>query len=145
MWTRTVERFGVDLRMVQLPGHDTGVNIFEKRLCAFKIVGSKRTCPSRTAFTDLVDFPIKPTLEAGCYPWPRPDPPEYNDKLAERARYLYENTDYALVGSAIIGGGIFEQPARTMGLENFLMVLVTEPAYADRMMGQNHRHLHRVV
>ncbi len=38
---------------------------------------------------------------------------------------LYENTDYALVGSAVIGGGIFEQPARTMGMQNFLMALVS--------------------
>jgi uroporphyrinogen decarboxylase len=33
-----------------------------------------------------------------------------------------------------IGGGIFEQPARVMGLQNFLMSLVAEPAFADRLM-----------
>ena len=38
------------------------------------------------------------------------------------------------MGSAVIGGGIFEQPARTMGLENFLMALVSEPVFADRLM-----------
>ncbi len=30
-----------------------------------------------------------------------------------------------LVGSAVIGGGIFEQPARVMGLQNFLMALIS--------------------
>jgi uroporphyrinogen decarboxylase len=40
------------------------------------------------------------------------------------------------VGSAVIGGGIFEQPARTMGLQNFLMALLTEPKFADRLMEQ---------
>ncbi|HSB65208.1 MAG TPA: uroporphyrinogen decarboxylase family protein, partial [Anaerolineales bacterium] len=40
----------------------------------------------------------------------------------------------ALVGSAVIGGGIFEQPARVMGLESFLMALIAEPAFADRLM-----------
>jgi uroporphyrinogen decarboxylase len=41
-----------------------------------------------------------------------------------------------LVGSAVIGGGIFEQPARTMGLEDFFVALVTEPKFSDRMMDQ---------
>jgi uroporphyrinogen decarboxylase len=36
----------------------------------------------------------------------------------------------------VIGGGIFEQPARTMGLENFLMALVSEPEFSERMMSQ---------
>jgi hypothetical protein len=52
----------------------------------------------------------------GCvYQWPSPDPKEHILKLRQQAEYLYNNTDYALVGSAVIGGGIFEQPARTMG------------------------------
>ena len=41
---------------------------------------------------------------------------------------------YAIAGSAVIGGGIFEQPARTMGLPNFLMALLNEPQFADRLM-----------
>jgi len=34
--------------------------------------------------------------------------------VGERARWLHQNTDFALVGSAVIGGGIFEQPCRTV-------------------------------
>jgi len=87
-------------------------------------------------YFDWVEFPIKePTMQAlETYAWPQPDPPEYNIRLREQAKHLYENSDYALVGSAVIGGGIFEQPARTMGLENFLMALINEPEFADRMM-----------
>lgn len=68
------------------------------------------------------------------YTWPQPDPAELNAQLGLQAKTLYETTDYALVGSAVIGGGIFEQPARVMGLQNFLMALVAEPAFADRLM-----------
>ena len=39
-----------------------------------------------------------------------------------------------MVGSGVIGGGIFEQPARMMGMQNFLMALVAEPRFADRLM-----------
>lgn len=135
-----MQRLGVDLRMVQLPAATApGLNIFEDGdyYAFIDRWGSKLHMPKQGGlYFDWVEFPVKEaTMEAlDNYQWPRPDPPEYNDKLAEQARYLYENTDYALVGSAVIGGGIFEQPARTMGLENFLMALVTEPAFADRLM-----------
>ncbi|MFN2221963.1 MAG: uroporphyrinogen decarboxylase family protein [Candidatus Promineifilaceae bacterium] len=137
-----LERFGVDFRMVQLPAATApDVKHFEEGdYYAFvDRWGSKLHMPKDNGlYFDWVDFPIKePTMAAlDAYQWPRPDPPETKPQLRQQAQYLYENTDYALVGSAIIGGGIFEQPARTMGLENFLMALLAEPAFADRLMGQ---------
>jgi uroporphyrinogen decarboxylase len=139
---RLLERFGVDFRMVQLPAATApGLNVFEEGdyYAFIDRWGSKLHMPKEGGlYFDWVDFPIKePTMEAlDNYTWPQPDPPAYNVQLREQARYLYENTDYALVGSAVIGGGIFEQPARTMGLEDFFMALVTEPRFADRLMDQ---------
>ena len=57
-------------------------------------------------------------------------------RLRDRAKTLYETTDYALVGGAVIGGGIFEQPCRMMGLEPFMMSLVDDPKYAERLTGR---------
>jgi uroporphyrinogen decarboxylase len=137
-----LEHFDVDFRMVQLPAATApGLTLFEDGPYDAFIDrwGSKLHMPKEGGlYFDWVDFPIKePTMEAlDRYDWPRPDPPQYNARLREQARYLYEDTDYVLVGSAIIGGGIFEQPARTMGLENFFMALVTEPRFADRLMEQ---------
>jgi len=137
-----LERFGVDFRMVQLPAATApDLSVFEDGdyYAFIDRWGSKLHMPKEGGlYFDWVDFPIRePTMEAlDNYAWPRPDPPEYNARLREQAQQLYENTHYALVGSAVIGGGIFEQPARTMGLENFLMALVTEPKFAGRMMDQ---------
>jgi uroporphyrinogen decarboxylase len=137
-----LERFGADFRMVQLPAATApDVSYFEEGdyYAFIDRWGSKLHMPKKDGlYFDWVEFPIKdPTMAAlDGYQWPIPDPPETNARLREQARRLYENTDYALVGSAIIGGGIFEQPARTMGLENFLMSLLTEPAFADRFMDQ---------
>ena len=135
-----MQRFGVDFRMVQLPAATTSsVNIFEEG-AHYAFVdrwGSKLHMPKTGGFYfDWVDFPIRePTMQAlDSYQWPRPDSPEVNARLGQEAKLLYENTDYALVGSAVIGGGIFEQPARVMGLQNFMMALVSEPAFADRLM-----------
>jgi uroporphyrinogen decarboxylase len=135
-----LEHFDVDFRMVQLPSATApGLEIFEEGdyYAFIDRWGSKLHMPKDGGlYFDWVDFPIKEaSLEAlDTYDWPTPDPPEYNARLRDQAKYLYENTDYALVGSAVIGGGIFEQPARTMGLESFLIALVTEPEFADRMM-----------
>ncbi len=137
-----LERFGVDFRMVQLPAATAQeLDIFDDGdyYAFIDRWGSKLHMPKDGGlYFDWVEFPIKEaTMEAlDNYTWPSPDPPEYNARLREQAEYLYEKTDYALVGSAIIGGGIFEQPARTMGLESFLMALVTEPRFADRLMGR---------
>ncbi len=136
------ERFGVDFRMVQLPAATApGVTLFEEGdYWAFvDRWGSKLHMPKEGGlYFDWVDFPIKESTLGALdhYAWPCPDPPEYNARLRQQARDLYENTEYALVGSAIIGGGIFEQPARTMGLEKFMIALVKEPKFADRLMEQ---------
>jgi uroporphyrinogen decarboxylase len=137
-----LEHFGVDFRMVQLPAATAAdVEIFEEsdHYAFIDRWGSKLHMPKEGGlYFDWVDFPIKEaTMRAlDNYTWPQPDPPEYNARLREQARQLYQETEYALVGSAIIGGGIFEQPARTMGLENFFMALVSEPQFADHLMGQ---------
>jgi uroporphyrinogen decarboxylase len=135
-----MERFGVDFRMVQLPSATApGLNIFEEGdYYAFvDRWGSKLHMPKKGGlYFDWVEFPFtEPTMESlDGYAWPRPDPPELIAQLQDQAKDLHENTDYAIVGTAIIGGGIFEQPARVMGLENFLMALAAEPRFADRFM-----------
>jgi uroporphyrinogen decarboxylase len=135
-----MERFGVDFRMVQLPAATTvGVDIFEEGdyYAFIDRWGSKLHMPIiKGLYFDWVDFPIKEANMSALedYRWPQPDPLEVNVRLGQQARALFENTDYALVGSAVIGGGIFEQPARVMGLENFLMALLTAQEFADRLM-----------
>jgi uroporphyrinogen decarboxylase len=135
-----LDRFEVDFRLVQLPAATApGLKLFrEGDYYAFiDRWGSKLHMPvDGGLYYDWVDFPLKePTMEAlDSYPWPEPDALELQSRLGREAKHLYETTEYALVGSAVIGGGIFEQPARTMGLPNFLMALVSEPAFADRMM-----------
>lgn len=137
-----LKRFGVDFRLVQLPAATApDIELVDEGdyYAFFDRWGSKLHMPKDDGlYFDWVDFPIKEaTMEAlDDYSWPEPDPPAYNARLREQAKQLYENTDYALVGSAIIGGGIFEQPARTMGLEDFFKALIKEPAFADRLMGR---------
>jgi len=120
-----MDRFGVDFRMVQLPSATAvGVEIFEEgEYFAFiDRWGSKLHMPKKDGlYFDWVDFPIKEATMAALdsYQWPQPDPVEVNAELGRQAKTLFETTDYALVGSAVIGGGIFEQPARVMVCRTF--------------------------
>lgn len=99
--------------------------------------GSKMRMPKVAGhYFDWVEFPINDITmgELKKYKWPEPDTDESFVKLRDRAKYLYENTDYALAGTAVFGGGIFEQPARMMGMENFLMSLAANEKFADTVM-----------
>ena len=133
-------RFGVDTRMVQLPpAHVAGVEIVDDGdyWAMWDRWGSKMRMPKVNGlYYDWVAYPITElTLEAlDAYRWPQPDPPEVVATLRARAAWLRANTDFALVGSGVIGGGIFEQPCRTVGLETFMMALLSERRFAERLM-----------
>ncbi len=137
---RLLERLHADFRSVQLPAITAqGVDMLDDGdyYAFYNKWGTKLRMPKQGGlYFDYVQFPIKEPTETALdqYAWPAPNPPEYYHQLGEQARRLYENTDYAIAGGVILGGGIFEQPARMMGLENFLMALVTEPRFADRLM-----------
>jgi len=135
-----LERFGIDTRMVQLPPtHIAGVEIVDDGdyWAMWDRWGSKMRMPKDSPlYYDWVEFPIKElTLEAlEVYQWPEPDPPEQIAGLRERAEWLRANTDYALVGSGVIGGGIFEQPCRTVGMEQFMMGMITAPEFSAKLV-----------
>ncbi len=135
-----LQRFDIDFRMVQLPAATApGLNIFEEGdyYAFIDRWGSKLHMPKDGGYYfDWVDFPIRETTLQALqeYQWPRPDPPELNRQLRHQAEYLYHNTDYAIVGSGVIGGGIFEQPARMMGMQRFLEALACEPEFAGKVM-----------
>jgi uroporphyrinogen decarboxylase len=99
--------------------------------------GSKMRMPKdKPLYYDWVEFPIRElTLEAlEAYRWPQPDAPDVVATLRQRAEELAATTDYALVGSGVIGGGIFEQPCRTVGMEAFMMALLTAPEFSARLV-----------
>ncbi|RPJ36618.1 MAG: hypothetical protein EHM35_07820 [Planctomycetaceae bacterium] len=137
-----LERLGADFCMLQLPAVEMQpVELFEDG-SYYAFVdrwGAKVHMPKDGGlYYDWVEFPIlEATMEAlDAYAWPALDPPGYLMRLREQAEHLVQNTGYALTGSAIMGGGIFEQPATMMGYESFLVALVREPAFANRLMDQ---------
>jgi len=137
-----MERLHSDLRMLQLPAvemqpievSDEGPN-----LAFIDRWGAKVHMPKEGGlYFDWVEFPIPEASDEAlaAYAWPELDPPEYLARLRQQAEHMVQNTGYALTGSAIIGGGIFEQAATLMGFESFLVALLRAPAFADRLLDQ---------
>ncbi|MDI3548807.1 MAG: uroporphyrinogen decarboxylase [Halanaerobiales bacterium] len=98
--------------------------------------GAKLYMPKGGYYFDYREFPLKEsTLEAlDKMNWPDPDDPARWEGLRERAEKLYRETDYALVGSALFGGGIFEHPARIRGMEEFLMDTFSNIKFVEAVM-----------
>ena len=138
---RLQERFGADLRMLELPAVEMQpIEVLEEGpyYAFFDRWGAKVHMPKDGGlYFDWVEFPIREATSAAldAYAWPDLDPPDYLARLREQAA-LIRDTGYALAGSAIIGGGIFEQSATLMGFEAFLVALLRAPAFADRLMDQ---------
>lgn len=97
--------------------------------------GIKRFCPVGSLYYDIVEYPLAKASIADLetYPWPDPLAPFRFDGIRERAKDLYDNTDFALVGPGY-DGGFFEDAWMMRGFEQFLMDLLADPEFAHALM-----------
>ena len=87
-------------------------------------------------YYDWTGHPIPDVTDEAlaAYRWPEFETED--DLLAIRAEAvrLRAETDFALVGSANLGSGIFEQGCLLAGMETFMMAMVADRAVAERML-----------
>ncbi len=97
-------------------------------------------------YFDWVDYPIPDFTEDALrtFTWPEPDPPEALAIVREEAVRLRETTDFALVGTGIVGMGIFEQGCFTVGSEEFMMAMAADRPLAERLLDGITEYLDRV-
>ena len=130
--------FKIDFRMIQVEymtvqeqsfSEEKGYHYFIDRW------GAKLRKPKEKGlYFDWVEFPILDEESLKKYKWPEPDRIETLISLKQVAEKLRRETDFALVGSSIFGGGIAEQPGRIMGLENFFMNLALNKKFINNIM-----------
>lgn len=75
----------------------------------------------------------KTVADLDKHPWPDPDDPKLVTGLAERAKWLYENTDYVLVGDSI-KGGILTKALQIRGYEQTFADLANNIEMAEALM-----------
>ncbi|MDD2475800.1 MAG: uroporphyrinogen decarboxylase family protein [Dysgonamonadaceae bacterium] len=98
--------------------------------------GVKWWCPVGGLYFDPVGYPLK-----GCsiedlekYPWPDPRDRRYVEGLKDKAKDLYENTDYALVLSGPFYGGIYVPCQWLIGYEDFFLQMMMNPEFIQALL-----------
>lgn len=94
--------------------------------------------PKGGHYFDYRDFPIKEgTLEAlnAWNKWPNPIDEGRWRNMRQRCIEVREK-GRATTAFSVFGGGIFEQPSRIMPMEEFLMGIVSDPKFADAILGK---------
>jgi uroporphyrinogen decarboxylase len=130
-----LERFGVDTRYLRVKP-PTGFELtIEEDNSYVDLWGTRWKKPPSSLYWDMVDYPIKePTMAAlSAYPWPDPDDPGRVEGLRDRAKALYENTEYAIVLD-MTGFGVFEEGWGLRGFENFLLDLAMNQEFAEALL-----------
>ena len=67
------------------------------------------------------------------YQWPDPNDPKQFEGLRERAKHLYENTDY-VVGADAIKAGVLMNSLQMRGYDQFFMDLAIDVPFAEALM-----------
>lgn len=70
------------------------------------------------------------------FPWPDPYDPVRLTGLKQEAEDLYNNTGYALVGHRPVYGNLWEMTRLLVGMENALLLTVTDTRMFDYLMGK---------
>lgn len=68
-----------------------------------------------------------------AYPWPDGSHPSRFEGIREKARRLYEDTQYSLVAGAI-WSGIFQECWYLRGMQNFLMDMILNKKFAQALL-----------
>lgn len=72
--------------------------------------------------------------EIANYKWPAPEQLWHTTGLAERAKNLYENCDYALVARNPVTLGFLDRGSALRGMEQFMLDLVMSPEIAHMII-----------
>ena len=84
-------------------------------------------------YVNAVNHPLmnlKNKKEVDNYSWPKAEDMFNADGLAEEAKYLFNETDYALVARNPMPGGFLEHSCNLMSMEAFFVTLMYEPDIA---------------
>jgi len=130
--------FGIDFRAVRTGPPESGEPqlIWDEQGSSYiDEWGIRRRMPPDGFYYDLVHSPLS---EAGLqelkdYPFPEPEQISSIGTMAEQARRLASENEYAIVGDFAMLG-IFEMAWFLRGLDNFMMDLVTNRAFCEILL-----------
>ncbi|MCR4405597.1 MAG: hypothetical protein NUW24_01540 [Anaerolineae bacterium] len=79
------------------------------------------------------------------YPWPEVESLVRRDELRQRAKYLREKTDYAVVGRAADSYGLLERASQLRRMDRFMVDLALDEAFATALISKIADVLYRLL
>jgi uroporphyrinogen decarboxylase len=132
---RILEIFDIDFRRIFLPRNPSWQKTVYPDGSYLDEFGVRNQ--SSGAYVNFVDHPLKDAAsvkEIESYPWPSAGDLFTTQGLAEQARRLFEETDYALVARNPITFGFLDRSCAMMGIAEFMMTLALNPLLAQALI-----------
>jgi uroporphyrinogen decarboxylase len=101
----------------------------------------------RGIYLTATQHPLEGTTVNGLddYPWPDVEPFIRRCELRQRARYLKEQTDYAVIGRAADSFGLLERASLLRRMDQFMMDLALNEEFAMGLIGKIADVLYRLL
>ncbi len=132
---RILERLDIDFRRIFLSKNPENKVILHDDMSFTDIWGIRHK--KTDSLVNIIKYPLanaSTIKEIESYPWPEASEMFVTEGLTERAKELYQSTDYALVARNPTTGGFLEQSCNLMGMPEFLMALIANPALAEAII-----------
>ena len=100
--------------------------------------GIKWKKPKYGYYFDMIGHPLKNASikDLDDYSWPDPDNPGRYEGLEKKAKELFNNTEYAIVGNTQLGSA-FELNWCLTGLERFLTDMLLNPKFIEKLVARS--------
>ncbi len=130
---RVLELVGADVRGVRVGGSAYNPHVQSQTELVDHWGAVWRRPPGALCF-HLVEYPLRDARpqDLETYPWPDGKNPDLVTGLADRARYLHQETPYAVLGE--FAGHFFERAQMVRGFDTFLLDLAADQAFAEELM-----------
>ncbi|MBM3130562.1 MAG: hypothetical protein FJ009_18275 [Chloroflexi bacterium] len=128
-----LEKLGADVRGIRVGGPKNGTRIISDDTLIDQWGTTWHRTESATCY-HISAYPLRNATqtELAMYLFPDGKDPHRVNGLAERARFLREQTPYAILGE--VSGHILERAQMVRGFDAFLEDLAAQPAFAEELL-----------
>lgn len=134
---RILKRFDVDFRRLMLPTTPAAKMKYRPDGSFTDYWGI--TYAKEGPYVHVTESPFKEAASADdvdAIPWPEARVVYHTDGLRDKARDMYENSDYALIARNPLTAGFLDRGCQLRGMAEFLMDLIVNPELCRRMLDQ---------
>lgn len=127
-----LELVGADVRGIRVGGSAYSPDLLSARELVDRW-GTVWQRPESGLCFNIANYPLQQATRSDLerYPWPDGTSPDLVNGLGERARYLHEETSYAVLGE--ISGHIFERAQMLRGFDTLLYDMAADRGFVEEL------------